>query len=74
MYKFYLFNLWGALQKKVEILRAFFQLMLNQEENSGGFILQPLNSDKEPYVPCNIDEIAGIVKIVEIAEVSKHYE
>ena len=28
----------------------------------------------EPFVPCNIDEIASSVKIVEISEVSKHYE
>jgi len=33
-----------------------------------------LNSDKEPYEKCNIDEIAGAVEIVEIKEVSKHYE
>ncbi|MCI7441528.1 MAG: hypothetical protein MSA89_00250 [Clostridium sp.] len=37
-------------------------------------ILQPLDEEKNAYVPCNIDEIAGKVKIVEIMEVSKHYE
>lgn len=36
--------------------------------------LQPLDEDGNPYVPCNIDEIAGRVKVVEISEVSKHYE
>ncbi len=36
--------------------------------------MQPLNSDKQPYNPCNIDEIAESVRIVEIAEVSRHYE
>ncbi len=36
-------------------------------------ILQPLDEEKDPYVPCKIDEIAGKVKIVEIAEVSRHY-
>lgn len=37
-------------------------------------ILQPLDEEKRPYRPCNIDQIAGIVEIVEIMEVSKHYE
>lgn len=37
-------------------------------------ILQPLNRDKQPYDPCNIDEIAEYVRIVEITEVSRHYE
>jgi len=30
--------------------------------------------DNKPYEPCNIDELAGTVKIVEIKEVSPHYE
>lgn len=37
-------------------------------------ILRPLNDDKRPFDPCNIDEIANVVEIVEIEEVSKHYE
>ena len=37
-------------------------------------ILQPLDQERQPFVPCNIDEIAMIVRIVEIEEVSKHYE
>lgn len=37
-------------------------------------ILQPLDNDENSYIPCNIDEIAGKVKILEISEVSKHYE
>lgn len=37
-------------------------------------ILQPLDEEERPYDPCHIDEIAGIVKIVEIREVSAHYE
>lgn len=39
-----------------------------------GIIIQPLNEKKEPYDPCNIDEIAGVVRIVEVKEVSNHYE
>lgn len=37
-------------------------------------ILQPLDENEQPYNPCHIDEIAAIVKIVEIREVSPHYE
>ena len=37
-------------------------------------ILQPLDENEKPYVPCNMDQIAGKVSIVEISEVSKHYE
>lgn len=37
-------------------------------------ILQPLNDNEEPYDSCNIDEIARFVRIVEITEVSRHYE
>lgn len=32
------------------------------------------DENKEPYHPCNIDEISQNVRIVEITEVSKHYE
>ena len=35
---------------------------------------KPLDENKEPYDPCNIDEIAGVVRIVEVKEVSNHYE
>ena len=37
-------------------------------------ILQPLDEQENVFDPCNIDEIAAIVKIVEIREVSAHYE
>ena len=37
-------------------------------------ILQPLDNDHEPFVPCNIDEICDIVQVVKVEQVSKHYE
>ena len=37
-------------------------------------ILQPLDDNEKPFDPCNIDEIASIVKVVEVREVSAHYE
>ena len=33
-----------------------------------------LDDNKEPFNPCNIDEVASVVRIVEIREVSAHYE
>ena len=60
--------------KKGRNLEGFFAIDVKSRKEPWRIILQPLNSIKEPYNPCNIDEIAGIVKIVEIMEVSKHYE
>lgn len=37
-------------------------------------ILEPLREDKSTYRPCHIDEVATLVRIVKIVEVSKHYE
>ena len=34
----------------------------------------PLDDDENPFIPCNIDEIAKKVRIVEIREVSNHYD
>ena len=37
-------------------------------------ILQPLDSNDQPYDPCHIDEIADVVTNIKIKEVSGHYE
>ena len=37
-------------------------------------ILRPLDENENAFDPCHIDEIAMIVRIVEIKEVSAHYE
>ena len=55
-------------------LEGFFAIDVKSIRDSWRIILQPLNENREPYNPCNIDEISDKVKIVEIAEVSKHYE
>lgn len=52
---------------------------LKQADTIKDIIVQPTFhfhklENKEPYVPCNIDEISQNVRIVEIMEVSKHYE
>ena len=53
---------------------GYFAIDVKSRREPWRIILQPLDSEKKPYVPCNIDEISGIVRVVEITEVSKHYE
>ena len=48
-------------------------IIVEKTASSLRIILEPLDENKEPYNPCNIDEIAQYVRIVEITEVSKHY-
>ena len=60
--------------KKGKDLEGYFAIDVKSIREQWRIIIQPLDDDKKAYNPCNIDEIAGIVKIVEITEVSKHYE
>ena len=60
--------------KKGSDLEGFFAIDVKTIREPWRIILQPLNENKQPYVPCNIDEIADSVRIVEIMEVSNHYE
>lgn len=60
--------------KKGRDLEGYFAIDVKSKKEPWRIVLQPLNNDKQPFDPCNIDEIAGSVKIVEIKEVSKHYE
>jgi plasmid maintenance system killer protein len=55
-------------------LEGFFAIDVKSISDPWRILLRPLDENKEPFVPCNIDEIASIVEIVEIAKVSKHYE
>lgn len=55
-------------------LDGFFAIDVKTHKEPWRIIIQPLDKDQRPYVPCNIDEISGIVRIIEIREVSKHYE
>lgn len=68
------FRFHGLKNKKGRNLDGYFAIDVKTIRDSWRIILQPLNENKEPYNPCNIDEISNKVKIVEIAEVSKHYE
>lgn len=60
--------------KKGKNLEGYFAVDVKSIREPWRIILQPLNKDKQPYDPCNIDEIAEYVKIVEVMEVSRHYE
>lgn len=55
-------------------LDGFFAIDVKTRKDPWRIILQPLDDDEKPFVPCNIHEISSCVKIVEIREVSKHYE
>ena len=62
------------LSKKKRNLQGWFAIDVKTRKEQWRVIFRPLDEEGEPYVPCNIDEIAETVKRVEIAEVSKHYE
>lgn len=55
-------------------LEGFFAIDVKSRKEQWRVILQPLNENKEPFEPCQIDRISSYVRIVEITEVSKHYE
>ena len=54
--------------------KGYFAIDVKTRADKWRIILQPLNEQEQPFDPCNIYEIATIVKIVEIREVSAHYE
>ncbi len=55
-------------------LKGYFAIDVRNRRDPWRIILQPLDENYNVYDPCNIDEIADSVRIVEIMEVSKHYE
>ena len=55
-------------------MKGCFAIDVLTHDNPWRIILVPLNEAEEEFDPCNIDEIASIVKIVEVKEVSHHYE
>ena len=55
-------------------LEGFFAIDVKGRKDKWRIILQPLSDDEKPFSPCNIDEISTVVRIIEIREVSAHYE
>ena len=68
------FRFHALKNKKGKDLEGYFAIDVKSIREPWRIIVQPLNSDKQPYNPCNIDEIAEYVIIVEITVVSRHYE
>lgn len=68
------FRFHNLTNKKGKNLEGFFAIDVKTIKEPWRIVLQPLDANKRPYVPCNIDEIADSVRIVEIMEVSNHYE
>ena len=55
-------------------LEGFFAIDVKTRKDKWRIIIELLDDDKNPFVPCNIDVIANYVKVVEVKEVSNHYE
>ena len=55
-------------------LEGYFAIDIKSRANPWRLIIRPLDHNKQPFEPCNIDVIADTVEIVGIVEVSKHYE
>ena len=68
------FHFHKLLNKNGRDLEGYFAIDVKSRREKWRIILEPLDENKEPYIPCKIDQIAESVRIVEITEVSKHYE
>lgn len=55
-------------------LKGYYAIDICGRREPWRIILQPLDSNHEVFDSTNIDEIAGIVRVVRIEQVSKHYE
>lgn len=55
-------------------LGGFFAMDVTNVRDKWRIILCPLDENEDRIIPCNVDELANIVRIVEVEEVSPHYE
>ncbi|MCD7744966.1 MAG: type II toxin-antitoxin system RelE/ParE family toxin [Lachnospiraceae bacterium] len=53
---------------------GYFAIDVKSRRDKWRIILCPLDEKEQKFHPCNIDEIAEVVQIIEIREVSAHYE
>lgn len=53
---------------------GLFAVDVKTKRDQWRIILYPLDENEEKFNPCHIDKICAIVKIVEVEEVSAHYE
>lgn len=55
-------------------LEGYFAIDVKSRKEPWRIIIQPLDENGDPFVPCNIDEISDLVRVVKVEKVSKHYE
>ena len=67
-------HLHPLLDKGRSKLKGYYALDVSGRSEPWRIILQPLDDNHEAFDSTNIDEIAGIVRVVKIEQVSKHYE
>lgn len=53
---------------------GYFSIDVKSNREPWRIIIQPLDENGESFTPCDIDKIAGVCRIVEVSEVSNHYE
>lgn len=68
---FYFHNLENKGHKRLD---GYFSIAVKTKKEPWRIILRPLDENRQPYDKCNIDEISKKVTVIEIKEVSKHYE
>lgn len=68
------FHFHNLLNKDGKNYEGCYAIDVKSRRSPWRLILRPLDENKEPLESCSIDEIAGIVEIVGIVEVSRHYE
>lgn len=55
-------------------LKGLFAIDVKTRRDKWRLLLQPLGDDMRPFDPCHIDKVASVCKIIEIMELSPHYE
>ena len=68
------FNFHKLSNKNGKNLEGYFAIDVKSRKDPWRIILEPLDDEEKPFIPCNIDEISTKVRIVCITEVSNHYE
>lgn len=68
------FHFHSLSNKNGRNLEGFFAIDVKSRREQWRIILQPLDENRNPFDPCYIDQISSYVRIIEIMEVSKHYE
>ena len=69
-----IFHFHNLQKKKGRDLKGYYAIDVKGRRDGWRIILQPLDEEERPYKDTSIDQIATKVRIVEITEVSKHYE